>query len=255
MTAQLQAVVVKADLSDLADRLRDVNIEQVVFPPPGRPMSIVEIADWPETRTEMIARCANRVIELGAYGRVRQRGALSSFCLPDRDVYDPIWTTRESGSPRSHYYHQLQRDERRALERHARREGCSLIIDPSMHPKLKLDAVAIRSRLTTLLEFLESMPSDTVEVVISPRARGENLLIVGDWFSAESMVPRPKEGYRQTVFTWHAPTVLGQARRFDREFEDLGRGNTSVAAAVEEIEKIVDALPLCQSGDGEPVGT
>lgn len=197
MTAQLQAIIVKEDFSDLFERLQEVNIEQVVIPPPDRPASIVEVADWPETRTELIAQYANRVVELRAYGYLRHRGALSSFCLPDKDVNDPVWKRRDGEKLRSHYYHMLQREERRALEVHARARGCSLIIDPSIHFDItKLGPLAIKTRLETLLEFLQSIPDEQskpdplVRVVISPRARGANTLIVGDWFVAESMVPR-----------------------------------------------------------------
>lgn len=256
MTAQLQAITVKEDLSDLAERLQEANIEQVVVPPPARPVAIVDVADWPETRTELIAQYANRVVELGSYGYLRHRGALSSFCLPDKDVNDPVWERREGTKPRSHYYHMLQREERRALELHARACGCSLIIDPSIHFDItKLGPLAVKTRLETLLEFLQSIPdeekspdSPLVRVVISPRARGANMLIVGDWFVAESMVPRPGEGYRQTVFSWHAPTVLRQARKFDQEFEELYRAsglekNASRKHAISEIQKIIGGLP------------
>ncbi len=248
MTAQLQAITVKADFSDLAERLQEVNIEKVVFPPPARPTSIVEVADWPETRTELIAQYANLVIELGGHGQVRMRGALSSFCLPDKDVSDPIWARRDGNSLRSHYYHLLQREERRALELHARECGCALIIDPSIHYDLsKLGEEAAHARLNTLWEFLDSMPDNKVQVVISPSARKGNLLIVGDWFVAESFVPRPGEGYRQTVFSWHAPTVLRQARKFDQQFEELFREsdlqpNASRIAAMDEIKEIIDKL-------------
>jgi hypothetical protein len=56
---------------------------------------------------------------------------------------------------------------------------------------------------------------------MTPRAREANLTLVSDWFSAESMSPKPGEGHRHTVFTWHAPTVLQTLRRFDEEFEEL----------------------------------
>jgi len=73
------------------------------------------------------------------------------------------------------------------------------------------------------------------------------LTIVGDWFVAESLVPRP-EGYRQTVFSWHAPTVLRWVSAFDQQFEELyaesGLGpNKSRRKAIEKIKKIIRRLP------------
>jgi hypothetical protein len=78
------------------------------------------------------------------------------------------------------------------------------------------------------------------------RAKEGSLTIVGDWFVAESMVPRP-EGYRQTVFTWHAPTVLRWVQKFDQEFKELCemsnlKHKVSCEAAIEGIEKIIRGL-------------
>jgi len=245
MLTLLQAVIVKPDLSDLAERLQTANIPHVVSPPP-LPHSMIEVADWPERRTELMAQYANRVVEFGKYGRLRQRGALSSFCIPNKDVNDRIWTLRDGNNIRTTYSHHLSRQERIALEVHARACGCSLIIDPTIDFSER-GATTTRARLSVLLEFLESMPDDKVKVVMSPQAREGNLTIVGDWFVAESLVPRP-EGYRQTVFSWHAPTVLRWVSAFDQQFEELyaesGLGpNKSRRKAIEKIKKIIRRLP------------
>jgi hypothetical protein len=74
-----------------------------------------------------------------------------------------------------------------------------------------------------------------------------SLLIMGDWFEANSIVPR-NDGYRQTIFSWHAPTVLRSIYNFDRQFEELvqrsGRDvKESRTAAITEIKSIIDGLP------------
>jgi hypothetical protein len=245
MISQLQAISVKPDLSDLPQRLKEANIEKVVFPPPQRPKSIVKVADWPDKRAELMAQYANRVVQMGAYGCLRQCGALSSFNIPDKDPADPVWDDREGDEKRSIYYRSLQREERRALEIHARHQGCFLIIDPTIDFSEKGPNVT-KARLSTLLRFLEDMPENKVQIVFSSRAREGSLTIVGDWFVAESMVPRP-EGYRQTVFTWHAPTVLRWVQKFDQEFKELCEMSTlkpkaSCKAAIEGIEKIIRGL-------------
>jgi hypothetical protein len=206
----------------------------------------VEVADYPEERTEMMSRFANRVKELGSYARLRQRGALSSFSIPNRVLNDPIWDLRGDSSQ---YYRKHLRNERMALEQHARQCGCSLILDldfamssRSHNPK------RMSARLSTLLEFLESMPDDTIQVVITQRAQEGNLTILGDWFVAESQAPRPGEGYRQTVFSWHAPTVLKELRRFDEEFEEYNRQsglepNASRKAVIIKINEMIATLP------------
>src|SRR5262249_13258088 len=130
MIAQLQAIAVKPDLSDFAERLREIHLDQVVLPPPPRPLGTSAVADLPETRTELLIKYANRLLEGGAYGRVRQRGLFSSFSLPSEALSDPIWDRFDGSQRRSPYQRELVRGERLALEQHARRHGCSLILDP-----------------------------------------------------------------------------------------------------------------------------
>jgi TIR domain-containing protein len=252
MISQLQAISVKLnsadefDETDLIEQLKCINIEQLVIPAPARSGAIVEVADYPEERTEMMSRCANRVKEFGSYVHLRQRGALSSFSIPNRALNDPVWDLRGDSS---HFYRKHLRNERMALEQHARQCGCSLILDPDAalarmnkdHPK------RISARLSTLLEFLDSMPDEKVQVVIT-RAQEGNLTILGDWFVAESQAPRPGEGYRQTVFSWHAPTVLKELRRFDQEFDEYNRQNglepnASRKAAITKIKEVIASLP------------
>src|SRR5213076_2972965 len=90
------------------------------------------VADWPEKRAELIAHYANYLLESGYHGEVRLSAGKSSFAIPDRDVSDPIWLEREGKEPRSEYHRHCLREERRALERHARGAsgGSWLILDP-----------------------------------------------------------------------------------------------------------------------------
>lgn len=223
MIAQLQAITVKPDLSDFTERLQGAQFDQVVIPPPQRPPALFEVAEWPEARSEMIARYSNRVLELGKFGRVLFRSPLSTFSVPDKDVTHPIWALRDGYHPRSTYFRHHQREERQALERHARKCGCSMIIDPATESFNTVGKYVRWARLYILLEFLEAMVKDEVEVsvVISSRAREGNLTIVGDWFVADSLVPRTGQGYLQTIFSTHAPTVLRAVHKFDQEFREL----------------------------------
>lgn len=252
MIAQLQAISVglnpadEFDETDLTEQLNRINIEQLVLSPPANAVAIMEVADYPEERTEMMARYAKRVIELGSYVRLRQRGALSSFSIPNRVLSDPVWKVDEDSST---YYLNLLRNERIALEQHARQSGCSLMLDPeaAMARMGKDNPTRMRARLSTLLEFLESMPDDKVQVVIIRRPQGGNVTILGDWFVAESQARRGA-GYRQTVFRWHAPTVLSELRKFDQEFDEYHRQsglepNTSRRAAIAKIEEVIAGLP------------
>lgn len=248
MISQLQAISVRLksadefDETDLIEQLNRINIEHLVLSRPVRATAIVEVADYPEERTEMMAACANRVMDLGSNGHLRQRGALSSFSIPNRVLSDPIWKLREDSSQ---FYRNLLRNERIALEEHARKSGCSLMLDPeeAMAKMSRDNPTRMRARLTTLLEFLESMPDDKVQVVIGWRTGEGNVTILGDWFVAESQARRGA-GYRQTVFSWHAPTVLRELRRFDQEFEEYNRrsgleAGASRRAAITKIEELI----------------
>lgn len=133
MIAQLQAINVEQDLKGLKQHLLEINIEHLIFSPPTAIHSGVIVAELPEKRTELMAEYAKWLIEQRKYGKLRQRGALSSFCLPDSDVNDPVWKLRDGNNVRSDYYHLLQREERRALEIHARECGCALYIDPTIY--------------------------------------------------------------------------------------------------------------------------
>jgi hypothetical protein len=223
LTENLQAIQVADDCSDLEERLIATDFERVVFSAEPRTRAmLVEIAQWQETRAELMGKHADRVLAMGVCGTVRQRGALSSFCIPDRDVRHILWDRREGERKRSSYLRDLQKRERQALERHARRGGAKLIIDPWI-TFARASTDPVKARLESLLEFLESVDDKQAQVITRRGENEGNLTIVGDWFVAESQIPRPGDGYRQTVFTWHAPTVLGAVRDFDSAFASICR--------------------------------
>jgi hypothetical protein len=248
MIAQLHALMVRPDLSDLAEVLGRANLEQAVLHPPQQVVPAVAVADFPEQRTEMVARYAERVLDRGRYGRVRQKSRLCVFTVPDEELDHPIWTLRAGDTPRSQFLHQRMREERRSLERHARVAGCSLLMQPLAEQVNTPGTYARWARLHVLLQFLRSMPDDKVRVVLTQRPPEGNLILVGDWFLSESLVPLRGQGYRQTLFNNHAPTVYDRVRKFDQEFEELyslnGLGpNESRQDAVKRLGDIFAGLP------------
>lgn len=246
MIAELQAITVGRDLADLPARLDELSIEHLILPLAVGPISMVEVTDWVEQRSEALARNAKRVLALGHCGRVKQRAALSSFSIPDKDPDDPVWEVRDGGRQRGDYSHYLLWQERRALDQHARAAGCDLLIDPSVETSGRT-AEARVLRLQTLWEFLDSMPDEKVRVVCSERARDANITFVGDWFLAESRLHQPGKGWHQTVFNWHSPTVLQQVRQFDALFDSLlqewcPQPASSREKAMSEIRRTIEEL-------------
>lgn len=276
MIEQLQALSIGSDLAelsaeridalteatagrlaaDLAEKLTGDLIESRVLNSRLSSPSFFTI-DHPERRTELICEYTREVRELlrhlpdcrGAAGehlRLRHSGAFSSFSLPDAPPDDPIWFEHGGLVPGSAYYYELLWEERKALEQYARDWGCDLMIDPAIGLKGN-DIPARIVRLGVLADFLRRSDDAGLRVLIKPMAEPGNVIIVGDWFYAESLAPKKGAGYRQTSFTWHAPTVLNRVRRFRERFDRFAgepgkEGVSSRVAAIGKIEKIIESL-------------
>jgi hypothetical protein len=70
------------------------------------------------------------------------------------------------------------------------------------------------------------------------------VIIVGDWFAAESVSAKEGHGYRQTAFTCHAPSMRSRIELFDQEFTELlanlgWKPETSRESAIQYIQKIL----------------
>jgi hypothetical protein len=246
MTAKMQAILTSSDLGDLASQLRRINFENIVTPTPTRTVAPVEVVDWPERRSEVIASHADWLWQFAEPCRIRHRGPLTSFSIPDAALDDDVWNQCGEGVRGSEFLRHLLRSERRSLERHAREAGCSLIINPAM----MLDERYVGSRklrLNILIDFLEQVPDEKAIVVIVNSSVDGSIILVGDRFSASSHAPR-QGGYRQTVINWHAPTVLQELRLFDEQvanglkFSGL-EPERSRTHAIDHLKALVADLP------------
>lgn len=227
MLQPLHAAVVAPSLADLRATLtRDVIEKRLRDGASDRVTVTYECASFGLGRTSMLVRCAKEVLDLERAGpsRVRCSGGLTSFAIPDLAIDHPAWDEREGEQYRRDVQQrQMLREERRVLARHARIAGCSLIIDP--FSPLPNGPGAKRRRLLTLIEFLESLDDEQVCAAVRrrPPLDPANVLLVGDWFVATSVSPRPGAGYRETLLTWHAPTVRRSLHAFDEQLHDLLR--------------------------------
>jgi hypothetical protein len=183
------------------------------------------VLETPEERAERLAEFAREAIRLGG-GRVRQKGALSSFCLPSTrpiaDDLNDVWKRRDGLKIRSNHLYQKLFEERHALEKLAKLSGCSLMIWPKLQIKANGEAALIE-RLSELRAFLinENFPDVKVVTRSENELAPRNVLIVGDWFYAESRSAQPGAGYDFTFCTWHAPSVLRKLTEFDEEFSAI----------------------------------
>jgi hypothetical protein len=247
MADELQVLSLEPDLSNLEVQLRPDRIEYLAGGLPSGDAALFERAAFQEDRTRMLGGAADRVLKLDGPARVRQRGSLPSFTLPDKPHSGEIWQRCDgAGHPRSPAFRRDLQQERRRLEKHARQAGCDLIINPAVVFRTRGPG-SKQVRMEVLLEFLEGMPDDKARVIVAPPTLHDNLLILGDWFLAESITSRSGQGYLQTLGTWHAPTVLQRMREFDVEFErEVARveapGRSSRQIAIDRLREEVDRL-------------
>jgi hypothetical protein len=221
-------------------------VEEAAESRPG----IFECIDLPERRSQMIAKYAREAQRHGG-GRIRHRGAMTSFALPDLPAHDPIWRKRDGKAQRSQYLHEQQRQERVALGEIVEKHGCDLVINLAV-PLKENGPKARWIRLGTLRQFLlDEQAYPDVNVVVQEHDKSDNLLIVGDFFCAESITPEGGRGYKQTLLTWHAPTVLAKIREFDAQFI-LSAGSKSRHDAVAAIEREMASLALGEQDEVPP---
>jgi hypothetical protein len=206
-------------------------------------------ADLPEDRARMIAAYADDVLALGMPDVVRQKGALSSFHIPTETVGHPVWRRRYGLVERSEEHCRHQRQERLALQRHAEVAGCKLIVNPGLQYE-KYGSEARLCRLECFLKFLKEMDDTRCSVAIQegmdPRV---SLTILGDWFAAESLAGSGGRGYRQTIFTRHAPSVIKKLGNFDAEFDEL-----LAASGVSQIDSRRAAIAVLERTIARPTG-
>jgi hypothetical protein len=224
MIQGLQAIQFNSSIGEIKDLLSKEVFDNLVNQYTDSKFALHQCADLTEDRAIMMAAYANRILSLRSYGFVRQKGALSSFNIPDKIITHPVWKQRYGNINRGPFHCRMQREERLALEKHARTVGCRLIIDPYISYEL-FGTEARLVRLQTLLDFLESMPDDKAQVAVNSHMNTEeSVTILGDWFAAESISSTMGQGYRQTIFNHHAPSMQIKIELFDQEFDELIEG-------------------------------
>lgn len=201
-------------------------------------------AHLPEERTRMITDYSDKISNIGEFGMVRQKGGLSSFHIPDDCILRPIWAYRYVPEIKSEYHKRLQRHERLATEKHAKRAGYKIIISPD-YVIYGRDPRAVAARLETLIAFLENSGLNPSVVAIQSRETSrESLTIVGDWFLAESVSFRQSDGFTNTFFTRDAFEIGRRTEDFECELQELLKQKewtpeNSREKALEELKQIL----------------
>ena len=177
------------------------------------------IAD-PINRQEMLGQFSKELFDNGEYGILRQKGAFSSFSIPNREPFDPIWLERDGNDLRNIHHYECSWLERKWLEVHVTKTYCRLIINPSIARGIaqKKGRKAALLRLKCSLDFFESN-KDRVDIVTTTDLK-ENITILGNWFVSQSNTVTNK-GYGNTMFEWDKSIVEAEIKTFDLEFQSL----------------------------------
>jgi hypothetical protein len=252
MIRGLHAVQIPEDLQKIEQSLNKNIFDSLIESHNDTSHALYQSAELTEDRTIMMAKYANDVLKLEtvlgseAYGLVRQKGGLSSLHIPDNVLTHSVWKERYGKLRTSQYHCRLQRNERLALEKHVSKSGCRLIINPC----LTFDQYGTSARIVRLkniLDFLENKKNYDIQVAFNHKLLDESLTIVGDWFAAISVSAKLGQGYQQTVFTRHAPSMKSRIDLFDQEFDELLKEakwtrESSREDAIEAIKEIIATL-------------
>ena len=258
MPSLLHALEYSENEKELKAKLSVETFQNLVARSRDAGLASYNCAELAEDRAILMTQYANEVRDLGYQGRVRQRGGLSSFHIPNSNLSDRIWKERYGNESRSRFHCRELRKEHVALTYHAKTAGFRIIINPDFRYE-KFGAYARKLRLQSLIEFLAPLKKDNAApekaggkwkyaVVFSQDLSStESTTIVGDWFAAESVSRKEDEGYRQTIFTRHAPSMRSRIALFDLEFDNLlakagWSEKNSLENAIAELEKRVKKL-------------
>jgi hypothetical protein len=245
----IQAIQLKTlDKAELEKRLTRDALEICLqrFPLGG---ALYECADTTEERAVLLAQYSRAVMLTGGSGMVRQLGGLSSFHIPDQTIDHPDWELRYGDKHQSEYHRKVLLEERLALTEHAKKKGCRIVIDADLQYQF-YGGDARRVRLECLVHFLRSMSDQSCQVAIAGHGLNKSTTIVGDWFAAQSISAKPGQGYKQTIFTRHSPTIARMIEEFDRRFVQHLDGlpaEKSRECAIAEIERRIAELPVASA--------
>jgi hypothetical protein len=225
MIERLNACVVDEGLTDAASKLSYGRIDDLVKKcGPNKSMYLCRFQA--EERARLIAEYAEDVMDMNGPTFLRQKGGLSSFQIPNEEISDPVWEERYDTVLKNEYHCECQLKERRALEAHVIEVGCRIVINPRLVASKQYSSIAQRARIGTFLDFLKRMPDDKIDIAIDPHLTfSESVTVLGNWFSAESYYRPETQGFKQTMFTRHAPGIKSKIDVFDSEFNSLIKRN------------------------------
>ena len=221
-----QALVLKDFESDKEfDRLSE-GICNAVNRAMNQRCALYECGEHTESRATMFFEYSQQVHCICPNaGIVRQKGALSSFSIPDKRSDHELWKYRYGRLERPKNLYDELRKERHALYELAKNRGCKLILNYGLDYDSLFGIGAKRARIETLIEAIEglidNMPASNVVIALVERSELRSTTLVDDWYMAESITGSIRAGWLHTLFTRHAPTVRFWQEDFDVDLKEI----------------------------------
>lgn len=227
-SAELKARLKKKEtrkkiLAELEAKLGEVIWKSILEEARSRQKGVFRCSTTQEERVTLIEDSARHILGRKYRPRVMQRSALTSFSLPETWA-DKHWQKlrKSEGPPGLPWFNP---NERRQMEKLAKRARWDLIIDPCF-AREGYRADVQRAKLLTLLRFLDRVrESKTMRrqgrVVLCVFESAESETIIGDHWMAHSAAVTRFETECETISTWHAPTVTHYSSQFQRNFDCL----------------------------------
>ncbi len=251
MSEELQSMAIDTDLNDLPQKLTPKVLNKLFLSTQTEVSALYEFADMIYKRGDTLVKEATDIYHRYEPSMIRQKAPLSSFSVPNLPVSHPNWEKIESEEKLNLEIRKLLLQERIILEKHAQKAGCKIIINPYVnyesfpaHLHQRIFSIII-FRLSVLSQFIQNMPDDKIEVAFNMTSiEGYVQIIIGNWYTSETMSQAGGKDNNQTIFTNHAPTVLSKINEFDYEFDclidfmDIPQGMSNKEYAMNEIDKI-----------------
>jgi len=246
MLRDLQVIVVGKP-GDLRKRLLGIDWEKTARNCGLQSLPVFSCDNDAAERTKMLAVTAHTIGTDYQKARIRQRSRLTSFSIP-RVLGQAHWNCLPHKTLQNLGFW-LHPRERREFEALTETAGCDLIIDPDYYDA-SYDPVVQCARLSTLRDFLDGMDDHRVRVVVQKCGSADSMTIIGNhWAMFSASVATAFYMERESISTWHAPTVESLCADFDENFERLWqkqnrkiRGRSSRRYAIQRIDQALRRL-------------
>lgn len=239
MIGQVQAIVLSEHISQrkLKGIIEKQNWSGILRQTQEKSTAVFQCDGDHRDKSKLIVSSAQDVAERFQSAKVMQRSTLTSFSLP-MVLEDENWQLVHDRKK----LFWLHLPERVALEKLGKRGGYDLIIDPC-YSQTGYRWDIVKAKLQTLRKFLQdNAKNQDLRVVVRQFKRSESEIIIGDHWMAHSAAVSTMATERETISTWHAPTILSYYKKFQDEFQSMFKQQTKLMGEKTSIKYAVERI-------------